>query len=101
MIPNVYPEGWPFLKHCLDPTSPGGISDHELPQCGASSASDFGVESKVAIVGGGPGGISMAKLLHDRGFMHVTVLEKSGRIGGKSKTISLEGGIVDVGTKCA
>lgn len=41
----------------------------------------------------------MTKLLHDRGFKHLTLFEKEGRVGGKSKNLLLgDGEKVDLGT---
>ena len=100
MIPNTYPDDWPFLRHCVEPNAPGGLSNLEC-DTDASRGAAFGKASRIAIVGGGPGGLSMAKLLHDRGFLNVTVLEKAGRLGGKAKTVIIDGSPVDVGAKYA
>lgn len=38
---------------------------------------------RICILGGGPSGLSMAMYLEQAGYEHVTILEKSDRIGGK------------------
>jgi hypothetical protein len=40
-IPNLYPKDWPFMSHCLDPTSPGGFLDTTLRACQDSEESDI------------------------------------------------------------
>lgn len=99
MITNRYPPGWPFLGHCIEPFGPGGILNFELRQCEEQESPPFNKESRIAIVGAGPAGISMVKLLHDRGFTDLTLFEKEGRVGGKSKSIELDDGErFDLGT---
>jgi hypothetical protein len=98
MIQNHY-RNWPFLSHCLNPSGPGGLFNYTLRQCDQNERPLFDKSSRVAIVGGGPSGILMAKLLHDRGFKHLTLFEKEGRVGGKSKSLLLDSGEkVDLGT---
>lgn len=55
-------------------------------------------QKSVAIVGGGPAGLSIAKLLQDAGAAHVTVFEAEGRLGGKSMTVSFAGTTHEMGT---
>jgi len=99
MIQNRYPDDWKFLSHCLKPFGPGGLFNYELRQCDQNENPPFDRSSRVAIVGGGPSGIYMAKLLHDRGFQHLTLFEKEGRLGGKSKNLLInDGEKVDLGT---
>jgi len=99
MIPNTYPPNWAFLSHCLKPDGPGGLLNTTLRQCHQNERPMFDRSSRVAIVGGGPSGILMAKLLHDRGFERLTLFEKEGRVGGKSKNLLLDDGEkVDLGT---
>ena len=97
-IPNVYPPDWPFLQHCLKPHGPGGLFNFTLSTCASDQDSHFERHSRIAIVGGGPSGVSMAKLLNDRGFTDITLLELTGRIGGKSKTYRVHGEAHDLGT---
>ncbi len=56
------------------------------------------MQPRIGIVGAGPGGISLARLLTDRGYADVTVLEKSDRVGGKSLTVHHEGIGHEMGT---
>ena len=44
------------------------------------------LDSKIGIIGGGPAGIDMAYQLKQKGYMNVTILEKSPRVGGKAET---------------
>lgn len=53
---------------------------------------------RIGIVGAGPGGLSLARLLTEQGFADVTVLEKSSRVGGKSRTFHHEGIGHELGT---
>lgn len=43
--------------------------------------------ARIAVVGAGPGGLHMASRLGKLGYKSVTVLEKTGRVGGKSFTL--------------
>jgi hypothetical protein len=54
-------------------------------------------DSKIAIVGGGAAGLTVAWFLKKSGFKHVTVLEKSERIGGKCKSLTYKGRSFDLG----
>ncbi len=53
---------------------------------------------RIGIVGAGPGGLSLAKLLTEKGFADVTLLEKNSRVGGKSSTFHHEGIGHEMGT---
>lgn len=53
---------------------------------------------RIGIVGAGPGGLSLARLLTERGFADITVLEKNARVGGKSLTVHHEGIGHEMGT---
>jgi len=55
-------------------------------------------QHKIAIIGAGPAGLSMARLLTDSGKAHVTVYEAQDRIGGKSWTVEAAGDIAEMGT---
>lgn len=56
------------------------------------------VNDKIAIVGAGPAGIHMAYLLKKNGFKNINVYEKSGRIGGKSLTVTHRNTLHEMGT---
>jgi len=55
------------------------------------------VPADVCVIGGGFAGISLARLLTDHG-LSCTVLERSARLGGKSRTIHVDGVPVELGT---
>jgi len=95
----TYSAHWPFLSQCLHPTSPGGLLNFTLPTCQEFQESDFSRNAKIAIVGGGPGGVSVAKLLDDRGFRKVTLFEAQDRVGGKSRRyVDKSGSAHELGT---
>lgn len=52
----------------------------------------------IAVVGGGPAGLSLAKLLNERAAARVTVFEAADRVGGKSYSIAQGGSVHDMGT---
>lgn len=52
----------------------------------------------IGIVGAGAGGLSLARILTERGFANVTVLERAQRVGGKSLTYFHEGVPHEMGT---
>jgi hypothetical protein len=54
--------------------------------------------ANVAVVGGGPAGVSMAKLLQDSNLANVTVFESASRLGGKSMTVRHAGALHEMGT---
>ena len=54
-------------------------------------------DSRIIIIGAGPSGLLTAKFLAERGFTKVIVLEKLGRIGGKTKSITVNGRAYDLG----
>ena len=70
---------------------PGGEAALEL--IGVQRREDM----DVAIVGGGYCGISLARLLADRGI-RVTVLERGGRIARKTRTLLLDDNDIEMGT---
>src|SRR5919107_1104887 len=47
--------------------------------------------SRVAVVGAGPGGLAAALLLAQQG-LQVTVFEKEGAVGGRTRTVGAPGG---------
>ncbi|HYP14711.1 MAG TPA: phytoene desaturase family protein [Bryobacteraceae bacterium] len=53
-------------------------------------------DRKIIIIGAGPGGLAAAMLLARAG-LHVTVLEKQPRVGGRTGTINAEGFKFDIG----
>ena len=55
------------------------------------------VENRIAIIGGGPAGLSMAKFLSDAGIS-CKVFEAEARVGGKSETLQIGDNIVEMGT---
>jgi len=55
------------------------------------------VAIRVAVVGGGPAGLSIAKFLSDAG-MSCKVFEAEARVGGKSETLQIGDHMVEMGT---
>ena len=55
-------------------------------------------DSKIAVVGGGIGGIYTAYKLSKLGYKNIDVFEKSDRLGGKSQTLRMSGHHLDLGT---
>jgi Flavin containing amine oxidoreductase len=54
--------------------------------------------ANVIIVGGGPAGVGLAAALKDRSVEDVVVLEADARLGGRSRTLAVGGGLVEMGT---
>ena len=54
-------------------------------------------DARIAIIGGGPAGLSTAWFLSKNNFRNVTVLEKLGRVGGLCKSITVDGMSYDIG----
>jgi predicted NAD/FAD-binding protein len=52
----------------------------------------------IGIIGAGPAGLSLARLLTERGLADVTVLERDTRVGGKSLTVQHQGIGHEMGT---
>lgn len=52
----------------------------------------------LAIIGAGPGGLTLAKHLAELGFNDFVVLEKSGRVGGKADSVAVGQAIAELGT---
>lgn len=50
------------------------------------------------ILGGGPAGLTMARMLKDRGVKDVTILEASGKVGGKCLSSEIGDHVVEFGT---
>jgi hypothetical protein len=55
------------LGHCLNVHGRGGLFNSTIPRCTDGQTSPITPDSRVAVVGGGPAGAFMAKLLNDRG----------------------------------
>lgn len=55
-------------------------------------------EASYLIIGGGPAGLTMARMLKDRGVSQVTILEASAKVGGKCLSSDLGDHIVEFGT---
>lgn len=53
---------------------------------------------RIGIVGAGPGGLSLARLLTEKGYADITVLERQDTVGGKSRTVFHEGIGHELGT---
>jgi protoporphyrinogen oxidase len=53
--------------------------------------------AKIAVVGGDASGLSAAYLLKRAGYSHVTVFEKESRLGGKCRTVMLNGRSYELG----
>jgi hypothetical protein len=53
---------------------------------------------RIGIIGAGPGGLSLARLLTERGFSDITVIERSPSVGGKSLTVYEQGLGHELGT---
>ncbi|MFO0608544.1 MAG: FAD-dependent oxidoreductase [Polyangiales bacterium] len=58
----------------------------------------MGASPRIGIIGAGPGGLSLARILTDRGHADVTVLERAPRVGGKSLTLHVDGVGHEMGT---
>lgn len=46
---------------------------------------------RVGIIGAGPAGLSLAKLLRQKGFTNIELLEAGDRAGGKARSVNLDG----------
>jgi NADPH-dependent glutamate synthase beta subunit-like oxidoreductase/CheY-like chemotaxis protein/NAD-dependent dihydropyrimidine dehydrogenase PreA subunit len=62
------------------------VSDYYLPYLEAKPALPVPTKEKVAVIGGGPGGLMCAYMLGQRGYQ-VTVLERSSWLGGALRYI--------------
>jgi hypothetical protein len=58
----------------------------------------MGDSPRIGIIGAGPGGLSLARILTTRGHADITVLERSTRVGGKSLTLHVDGLGHEMGT---
>ncbi|KAJ0965094.1 hypothetical protein J5N97_026232 [Dioscorea zingiberensis] len=57
----------------------------------------FPVETKIAIVGAGPSGLSAAYALAKLGYLNVTVFERYHAVAGMCESVDIEGRIYDLG----
>ena len=55
-------------------------------------------QNRIAIIGGGPAGLSLARLLKEQGFSYITVFEALPQVGGKSFTYLHGDTVVEMGT---
>lgn len=55
------------------------------------------IVKRVAVLGGGPAGLSIAKFLNDAGI-YCKVYEAAARVGGKSETLQVGDNLVELGT---
>jgi predicted NAD/FAD-dependent oxidoreductase len=53
---------------------------------------------RLAIIGGGPAGLTLARYLADRDFKNVTVFEKESVVGGKSLSVTADEAVFELGT---
>lgn len=60
-------------------------------------AASFDVDARIGIIGAGAAGLTVARALVQRGFRHVTVLERDDRVGGKCSTFMHEGRSYELG----
>ena len=60
-------------------------------------ASDISRDARIVIIGAGAGGLCMAWYLKAAGFKHVRVLERSPRLGGKCRSLTVGGQSFDLG----
>lgn len=54
-------------------------------------------DARIAVVGGGPAGLSAAYRLKKAGYTNVTVLERASEVGGKTETIEYQGHNYEMG----
>lgn len=52
---------------------------------------------RIGIIGGGASGLSVGHYLYQRGYRHITVLERENYMGGKCETVEYEGEAYDLG----
>ncbi|KAJ8565199.1 hypothetical protein K7X08_007775 [Anisodus acutangulus] len=57
----------------------------------------FPVNTRIAVVGAGPSGISAAYALCNLGYNNVTIIEKHHTVGGMCESVDVEGRIYDLG----
>ena len=57
----------------------------------------YGPEARICIVGAGPAGLTAAEMLRDKGYKHITILERAHRAGGKCYSIKRGGRSYELG----
>lgn len=72
-----------------------------LQKTPTSKIPQTGLASRIGIIGGGPAGLSMARLLKEQGFENITVFEALPQVGGKSFTAQYGETLVEMGTAYA
>lgn len=80
-------------QDCGADKRPDVVVDGPKQSCGcrfAGVVNPFQRKSRIAIVGAGPAGVHLASRLKQLGYMNLTLLERTGRVGGKSYTIYLD-----------
>lgn len=55
-------------------------------------------EDRIGIIGAGISGVTAAYQLAKKGYTHITLLEKSDRVGGKCHSIEYKGKTYEMGT---
>ena len=60
-------------------------------QSHAPSTQTWPLDSKIAIIGAGPGGLSLAYFLQQQGYHRISVLEKESMVGGKARGVWCDG----------
>jgi len=70
----------------------------QLQQSTYKKTVPFNVDSRIAVIGGGAGGLHMAFELKKRGYENVTVFEMNKEVGGKAFTIDVDDKSFDTGT---
>ena len=56
------------------------------------------ISPRIAIVGGGPAGLSLAYMLKEKALANITVFESLPQVGGKSYTVQVGDNLVEMGT---
>eukprot|EP00123_Amoebidium_parasiticum_P000704 comp11579_c0_seq1/m.6052 comp11579_c0_seq1/g.6052 ORF comp11579_c0_seq1/g.6052 comp11579_c0_seq1/m.6052 type:complete len:535 (-) comp11579_c0_seq1:398-2002(-) len=83
--------GVPHQRHCESPVP-------RVRTCQAGEQPLFNEDSKIAIIGAGPAGMSMAHYLGKLGYKNVRIIERDDRVGGMSNTRYINGVPHEMGT---
>lgn len=73
------------------------MSMYQKARAKPSGGTGFDRNTRIAVIGAGPAGLSAAYFLKERGYREVTVLEKQGRVGGLCRTITEDYHCFDLG----